>query len=73
MTTSSMQQTKPLQAVTCKYPEPNEKQAQSVSHSDRKPWSQHRINIYLCSKATECRITGSEKYEKLAIKKKEKK
>lgn len=28
MTSSSMQQAKPLQAVSCKFPEPNKKQAQ---------------------------------------------
>ena len=43
-----MQQIKPLQAVTCKFPEPNEKQAQQST------------NIYPWNITTECNnITAS--------------
>lgn len=62
MMTSSMQQTKPLQAVT--WTPPPQRKTGSI---DRKPWSQHRTNIYGWKETIECDVTSSEKCQKMCL------
>ena len=57
--TSSMQQTKPFQAVTWTQKKTKNKKKNNTGSIDKKPWSQHKRK-----ETTECDITGSEKCQK---------
>lgn len=60
---SSVQQTTPLQAVTCNFLEPNGPNRLSWYHSKIENFEGNIVQILL-NKTTECNMRANEKYEK---------